>query len=486
VPKPSSRSTKLVTAGPRYLWHYALHEQIASEQLAFVLASFEPSYKRERVIEQLKLALRNLSASSYALWELIGGDDLMVQAWLPRGTRESRLREAIDESITSPVSADLFPMTVDEVICHWMTPDQPLDVSVAQQSIDPDHFVDLNGPVRVPPTALKRYVDRGYVFPVTPRKRLKFFLRISPPRKSQRSDAVKLLADRIRQAIDKCEAVTGASLMRVQGDGVAYLVTGRLAHSEYEMLAEDLHPTMSELGSFEVIGSRTNTHLSALYAPIARREQLLPYADDAARLELSEDAITTLLAQGENDRLECKASAFTDMRHKVGQTDQRRSVGKQFLDIGKAVVGMLNAGGGRVILGAVEAARFSAQELTRAGIVEPVRVGEYLLAGIEHEYDAGDWDAFLRKVTAKLRSSIEPRPTNLYSVDRAWVGVHQIVVIDVRLPQRFYFLKEARKGPSGNTGRSPVFYGREAADTLPFEGAAMFAYCDAHPRANSG
>ena len=96
APKDPPRST--------YLWHHEIHSRIGNEQLLFVLAGFDPVYKRERVIEETKRALTDLGIRSYALWELIGDHDLMIQAWLPRRVHADQFLSTLGERVSVDVA----------------------------------------------------------------------------------------------------------------------------------------------------------------------------------------------------------------------------------------------------------------------------------------------------------------------------------------------------------------------------------------------
>lgn len=476
--KLAARSTQ-----PRYLWHAGLHQTIAQEQLAFIFASFEPTYKRERALLQVKTALAGLSIRSYALWELIGDPDLLIQAWLPPGVTIPPLVAAIDSAIASPVSASFLPMTVDAFLWHWMWRDESLDLDEVYRGTDVSHFAELNGGASIPGHALRAYSQKRYLYPVCRKNTMKFFLKISPPRRAPMlASAQDDFASRIRTAVTNFTEIENASLMRVRGDGVAYLLTGRVDPRKFELISQELVPRLTEVGGLETLGSRTTTHLSAEFRAIDRREQLLPSnSADGSRARATEDTVKSLLAMRESEQLELKASAFTDINAKVTSTKTRRNADEQLHEVAKAVVGLLNCFGGRILIGVAEGDRFSLEGLSAAGFREPATFGENILIGVDFEFPNGSWDAYHRKLAQKLRGLIVPNPTGWLDVHDVSVGSHTVAVVEVIWPPRYFHLKDSRFDQKGNREPIEVFYGRSGAETLPLAGSVLENYRESHP-----
>jgi hypothetical protein len=186
--------------------------------------------------------------------------------------------------------------------------------------------------------------------------------------------------------------------MRVRGDRVQYLITGRISRSDFVSLGEEFQSKVSEMAMLEAVGARTTTYLSSTYAPIERREQLLPFTDTSAGVPTA-DELMAMLSEPEGARLEYKSSAW---HHVAGSGDASKSTKKptrkeMFGNISKGVVGMLNAFGGRVIVGIAEKSKVTIDDLRGAGYPDPKRVGDYIVIGIDPEY-RDNWDEFKRRV----------------------------------------------------------------------------------------
>lgn len=462
APKDPPRST--------YLWHHEIHSRIGNEQLVFVLAGFDPVYKRERVIEETKRALTDLGIRSYAIWELIGDHDLMIQAWLPTRVHADQFQITLGERVS--VEVDTTSMVVESFIDHWMWKEINLDV--AESSVNPTDYSLLNEGF-VPRPRLVSYTNAGYIHSTPKTSSMKFFVRITNPHKSTNRQIEDQIRHNIKKVFDDGIFSHGV-VMKVRG-GASYLITGRLATKHFTAIGDFFQPTFADSGVLESLRCRTVTHLSSLYTPLERVEQLRPLREADATQKPTEEDLRTWLRENESDDLEFKASSFTDVDHKVGRKPKPRSRAEQVHEIAKAIVGLLNAAGGTVIVGVAELDKYLKEELQRA-YPDAKQVKGHLVIGVESEFNRGGWDAYQRSLATALRKAIDG------DID-GWVKYHElrldertVCVIRVRRPPKWFYVKSTDK----NGAVSNEFYGRTGGETRALRGQMMDTFKEAHPR----
>jgi hypothetical protein len=462
---------------PRYLWHYRLHERIANERLAFILMGFDPHYHREHTKGDVKRSLTRLGIRSYAIWELIGEHDLLLQAWLPSQVDTPTLQEAITDELPR-VNVDMLSMTVDKFLHHWMW-ERDLDFVAASELVDSRHYHDLNGPPEpgIPLSAIRSYQAANLITRVPPYNTVKFFLRITNPKRATNEENHRQLETQAKAALDH-PRIKSPVLMRVRGDGGSYLLTGRVRPIDLEQITVAVGETLGQANLLDYLRCRTTTHISALHSPIDRREQLLPEVGDSpVRGAPTPERVRSWLLQAEGDNLEFKSSAFTDVDHAVGKKDVARTRDEQARDVAKAVCGLLNATGGHVVVGVAELDRFTEEQLVRA-FDRPLVEGARAVIGVDHEFpDKSGWDAYQRLLAAKLSKALSKGAQAWLTFHQVLVDHHTVCVIEVGRPSRWYYLQEEK----GQT-----FFGRSGGQTIPFAGQDIDEFKDAHPRTSRG
>jgi hypothetical protein len=462
-----------------HIWHYDFHRVVARERLAFVLVAFPHSaYRRYRSTSIIELTLAREGIRSFALWELLGEYDVLVQAWLPPDVKASQLGHKIEQAVPG-LSVTTVPMTVTDVIAHWLWP-KTFEINDAIMAVDANHFAALKEPDynRIPTSSVKKYASQGYVAKLPDTASIKFFLRISLPKLRNYANEQELL-EAITQALSDSN-ILSAAVLEVDADAL-YLVTGRVRPSHFSDIAK-FADNIRASGRLAALGSRTTTHISGLHMPIARHEQLLPESlEDPAGKPVLED-VKSLLLLAESDELEFKASALTDIAYAVRKPKDRSALppAKQVLALAKAICGMANANGGVVVVGVAELGdppkRFDFDELRRS-FPSAVQVNaERAIIGVDHEYpDSTGWDRYERDVRSKLKALVDG---GLDSRIRFYeVRVENAVLCIIRVPRgrRFYFVTPNKGGPV-------IFYGREGGQTQSFEGQRMMTFMDEHPR----
>jgi hypothetical protein len=462
---------------PIFLWHPKIHSRIGNEQLVFVLAGFDPVYKRVRVVEEIKRALTDLGIRSYALWELLGDHDLMIQAWLPAGVTTSEFQSKLAEHVS--VEAETTPMVVESFIDHWMWRD--VDLDEVEASVPSEDYSNLNEGY-VPRTRLNNYRHAGYIHATPNSRRLKFFVRITNPHRSTTRNIEAQIRENIKKGFTNPDSsrtgpfVSNGVVMKVHG-GASYLITGRLSNSHFTAIGEQFQTAFAESGVLESLGCRTITHLSALYAPVERMEQLLPLPMEDATQRPSDDDLKLWLKESESDDLEFKSSAFTDIDYKVGRKERARNQNEQVHEVAKAVVGLLNAAGGIVVIGVAELDKYPAGELLRA-YPGSTQVRDRMIIGVDSEFSKDGWDAYQRRLANALRKTIDGEIDGWVKYHELRIGDKTVCVIRVRRPPTWYYVDSKDK----NGVVTNEFFGRMGGETRPLRGQKMDKFKEANPR----
>jgi predicted HTH transcriptional regulator len=220
--------------------------------------------------------------------------------------------------------------------------------------------------------------------------------------------------------------------------------------------------------------------MSALAAPLDRREQLLPTQAEDATVAPDVEELGSWLLQAESDQLEFKASAFTDIEHAIGNRSSPRARDDQLREIAKAVTGFLNASGGTLVIGVAETDRLDEERLLRR-FPGALTVSTRLVLGVDHEFSRGGWDQYQRTLAANLRKQI----TGEFD---GWVKYHDVdykgltvCVLKVRRSKGWHYLKSRDR--SGTTTWS--FYGRAGGETRHLPPPEADQFKEAHPRLSS-
>jgi hypothetical protein len=486
-----------------YQWHPQFHSDIAGEKLVYVFVAFSPIYDRHAVLAETDSVFKSLAIRSYSLWEIFGNYDLIIQAWLPRRLTSGKLLSELENRLHARnISVNRIALQVEEYIHHWMWPEID-DVEELDGKVTPEDYYNLNY-APVPDERVSEYSELGIIHEPFSIEAMKVFIRITAPNvptnqatERQMIDAIKGLfrPDDHLETDDEDDRESGRILshgviMKVSGEG-PYLVSGRLQHKDFERLLGSRFEQRSgsatqNLDSLvRALGCRTITYISAQYTPLARVEQLKPFPTAGASRPARAPApllpsannldINRLLRENESEQLEFKASAFTDVDRKVGRPGEQRTRADQVYQIAKAVVGMLNADGGTIILGVAELAKYDEPELR--GVYPNGHVVERLFCiGVESEFPRNSWDGYHLRLLQDLRNSIEPPIDGWIRLVEEHVESVTLCVISVQHPTENFYVKQ----PSG---KPSVFYGRTGSETRPLSGHLMDAFKRAHPRA---
>ncbi len=136
----------------------------------------------------------------------------------------------------------------------------------------------------------------------------------------------------------------------------------------------------------------------------------------------------------------------------------------------KSIVGFLNSGGGRLVIGAVEDARYQGNPDAMSRLHEYPRIGHYVVVGLlDPTFTKSGWDVWERKFRNLVAHSIDPSPGVL--VGCALVEIHGQAVCSVTVaPPRYdeaYFLQADKQS---------TYYVRQGPQVVSLQGSEMLRH----------
>ncbi len=472
----SRRDDQLATV----LWHPDLHRQAAQEDLAFLTIGFQPRYHRATALQIIDRANATVGVRSYTLWELQRKPDLLMKVWIPAGKNTDDLWRALShEARTNPqirLDLSLSTFVVQATLHHYLWPTR---VSPA----DVDEILELGGDLLTSGTL---YGDLPKDLDTLSRRQviaqlaagatgIKFFIWLSLSELLPNERAKATLEMELIRVVTTTPHVYGTSIYRTLGAS-PYLISGRFKPERYEVLARDLQPRLSVLGE-PFFATNTDTALSTLFGPVDRTEALLPPPKNsvpAPRLRPVLE-IDELLQQEESPNLEIKGSAFTaiplgepEPRHQTAAEQAGRAKGVRDA-ITKTCTGFLNANGGVLLIGVIEADRASLDD-ARNYNPDAVEVGKYIAVGVDTTIDGKkvSWDEFERRLRSLLSNSITPPPDPWIEIHSLRLGALRIAAVVISQPNTWFW--------ANTSTDQDVFYVRYGNATRPLRGPAQIQH----------
>jgi hypothetical protein len=463
------------------LWHPDLHRQAAHEDLAFVTIGFQPRYHRATALQIVDRANAAIGVRSYVLWELQRKPDLLMKVWTPAGKNTDDLWQALryEASNNPQIRLDLAPSTyvVQTTLQHHLWPSR---ITAA----DVDDVLDLGGDLLTSGTffgALPKKLDplirRQLLAPLAVgASGVKFFIWLSLSELLPNERAKDTLEAELIRVVTTTPHVYATSVYRTLGSA-PYLISGRFKPEHYEVLARDLQPRLSVLGE-PFFATNTDTALSTLFGAVDRAEALLPPpAKNSPSIHRRTPTLDLddLLQQDESPTLEIKGSAFSPIllggaepREQTAAERTNRSKGVRD-SITKTCVGFLNATGGVLLVGLVEAERATLEDARRYN-PDAVELGKYIAVGVDTRVEGKrlSWDEFERRLRAQLSSSITPSPDPWIEIHSLTVGTLKIAAIVIAEPNTWFW--------ANTSSDQDVFYVRYGNATRPLRGPAQIQH----------
>lgn len=453
----------------RWHWHPQIREDWGGERLYFWRLSF-PTYERPRIVFKLQTVMERTRVLAYAIYELYGTHDILLRAWLPtsQGVFESEFHDVFQSDPNIVIEG----FSINEIVTHWPWAREDgsmrkLEPSVLAERLPNREIERINAGLNL--AELARYQERGILAPAWHSQGIKFGVVVGPSRA-----AIPLAAER-RMTAGLLETLMAAdpsvfgekSLYRGIGFG-SYLILARVEARAFHRIETEITEPINSLIAPETFGSRTTTFVMST-------EDLLDFAD---QMRVSTEAPVKRTAQewledDEGHHLEVKGSAFVDLNRWLKAPDRPAQAVESDVPVEsllKAICGFLNAEGGTVLLGALEARRYEGDER----LADAPRVGAFVVVGLRD--DGGlDFDRYALRLRDIIATRIRPDANDFIDLHRDGVGKRPICVVTVRAPHRS--MAAARwfwHFPKGGAG--PHFWVREGNRTIEKVGPEIDEY----------
>jgi len=422
-------------------WHPAVHEEVAGERLLLIRATFD-SYQRSVVLEPLTRSMDRAGVLSWSVFELLGGVDLLIRAWVDADSWR-KLPEELQGSLVGARLRMFDSFEVRRSISDWSWPfaPKPDDVShLAQQ---------LGSGARGPSGELLHQLEaRGLATRARPPKGVRFLVTV-------RNDEVVGID---RGALEACRRVIGDCLRRhdiaaarvLEGAGFAtFVIEGVVSPSAFSTLRDFLEELggQSTWGRFQIA-----TWICGSDEPIVDHEQLPEGQSKAIFLDAMQ-----ALEEGENETVEIKAGIT-----RKSAVNAHHAVEPDWRPIARTIASMLNGVGGTLLIGATDDPR-----LVERGDAWP-RVGPWAICGIDEQMPKG-WDHYQSRLRAAISRYVEPDASALISVERDEILSQTVCVIHIPgRSRRWHWFKDGKT--------ASTFLVREGVRTRELSGAAADEY----------
>jgi len=493
VPAPQTRS---------FQWHPIVHERWAEERLHFWFLKYQSIYDRHMYVLRLEVMFHELGIRSYTVYELTGGFDLLARIWVPNTVRteelEKRLYELdqMDEAVRFKVQETFrqWPWRYRQNGSYEIRRPEPLDVDagplsrdiatlnvVNSQAVVSERPQDLEPRVtasrKEQSELLKQYETANLL--VRPRYRnrgIKFVVLVTSQR--GKPEELSIITTKISQTMDEaCRRGTlnEASLHFGQDfEKGRYLILARVPYMRYHEVIDRLLTPINRLVG--IVATRTITYMISTPGFVAHCEQLPVKEPDTP--VIPEDAVE-LLSKEESQTFEVKGSGLTNLDRWIKGSGEHTDSDQAVSSVARAIVSLLNASGGIVLLGALEESKYpeESDKNERLGDYKDLRLGNYLCIGVDREMKRkGGWDDYVRHLRSKVLKRIG-------GGSGFWVGEFEkrvvttpdgrsrtLVGIPVRRPDEWFWMDGdafiVRRGPE-----SERLKGKEMSDYMRVAGA---------------
>lgn len=454
-----------------YVWHHRLHEEWGNERLHFWRMAFFPTYDRGAIQASVEAAFAEHAVESYAMYELFGAYDVLLRVWLPTATTHAAFQKTLEERLLRQHMQVCDVFSVGAILRHWPWDDEPATPPPSADLIEsrwPDEKIDKGNQLAVGAVTEEEVGDlHGALAPCVQGAGIKFAVAVTSPSQLLTIDARASLSEHLQEVVASA-ASSGGSLQELslyEGAGFCqFLILGRAEQSDFFALRRLIMDQVNEAkGPGRWLSARPYTYISANEALLLFQDQIPASAD---RPDPSERPLRDYLSQDESEFVEVKGSAHVDIGRWVhtGEVQRADDVTNRVV---QAVVGMLNADGGVIVVGALELKRFPEWKgMERLQV--PV-VGDYLVVGLEIDFAGKGWDEYARRLQMVIRSRIDPSPTGLVALSKGEIEGRTLCVVAVQATDReWFYFREA------NTAAR--FLVRQGSETLEYTGPLADGY----------
>ncbi|HUN77543.1 MAG TPA: hypothetical protein VMU32_01345 [Solirubrobacteraceae bacterium] len=437
----------------RIYYHQDAHARWAGRHLHFWFLSARSVYERHTFRHELKEVAEELGITSYATYELIGTYDLMIRMYL-NAAESGRFRKAVKEHL-EPAQQNSF--RVEEVARHWVWAEDPEDRGAIYRPIEevlcaryPRSEVALlndqenNSEERR--RLIEAYEDLHLVREVVPSDGIKIAIAVGIDSRDERELAT--VRERLCGWIDHSDrSHYERSLYVADSDQKQqFLVMCRIPHGDFRHIRDWL---IEPIG--QIVGALT---AHTVTYPVVSTD----FVCFQERMELTTEErpdLTKLMQGHEQWQFEVKGSLLAPLDRWVKEGEPLEERNSYALKVISEVVGLLNSGGGVLVIGALETQSYEKSERAMAYLGQFPEVGPYRVIGLQDPtYRDLGWDKWHLRLKELLESRIGEPPGVLVQAREGELEGQPVAILTVDEPResQMFYLREARD--------RVVYYGR--------------------------
>jgi hypothetical protein len=437
----------------RIYYHHDAHAEWAGRHLHFWFLSARSVYERHTFRHELKAIADELEITSYATYELVGTYDLMIRMYLS-SSEVGRFRKAVNAHL-APAALD--PFRVEEVARHWVWASEPEDrgeiyrptedvLSARYPRSELALLNDQENSSEERRRLIGAYEDLNLAREVKPSDGIKVAIALGFDKANQ--EELANVRERLCRWIDRSyDSHYERSLYVADaGQKQQFLVMCRIPHERFRHIRDWLiEPIGAIVGA---LTARTVTYPVVSTDFVCFQERIELPAEDRPDL-------AKLMQGHEQWEFEVKGSLLAPLDPWLKQGEPLVERGSYPMKVISEVVGLLNSGGGVLVIGALEEQRYEESESALAYLRQFPQVGPYRVIGLKDPtYTASGWDKWHSQLKDLLESRIREPPGVLVHAREGELEGQPVAVITVDEPResQMFYLCEARD--------KLVYYGR--------------------------
>jgi hypothetical protein len=458
-------------ARKRLYWHPDAHQKLTGSRLYFWFFAFATNYPRDEVVAALRDVAREMGVSSFATYELIGSFDLLARFYM-RPERCTEFEEAYAKALEPFERSNSQPFRVQDIPRNWVWAGGPSKVGASKR---PDkealeqHYsraqIELlneeDNTSRERFALIRRFSDLGLVTRQPGDEGIKFVTTIGASHRPDDETRARL-RHRLESTLDKLSPmIRERSLYEGEfGQRELFLVMCRIKQNHFQRVRRELLEPLGQAGA--VADARLTTY------PVVS-DDFICFQDRLAAPAVDHPDVTALLQGHETGQFEVKGSLATPIDDwlrdgkPIEDLGEKSSLTKSVL---KAVVALLNSGGGTVAVGALEEQAYGDAPDALERMQELPLVGSYRVLGlVDKLYRQKGWDNWDRKLRSLIRDKIDPNPGVLVETREIEVGGRKICAINVDDPgdEGEFFLRVSKNASH--------YFGREGTQVHQMSGS---------------
>lgn len=454
----------------RMYWHPDVHKEWTGRDLYFWFFAFSTVYSPDDVVHALRDVFQELKVTSYGLLELLGSFDLLARLYV-EPSREDAVASALEDRLQPLGLIRSMSFHVGAVLRDWVweaaddTTVRRPDPNAVREHLPAAELAILNSAQGAagPRDLIDHYTHLGLLTTASHSYGIGLVVLIgtgdAPANRTRR-----LVGRRVAGVLDRArDFVIEYSLYEGRGgQRELLLIQCRVEHDGFHRLSREL---IEPLRQVVTLAAATVVAFPVVSADFVIFQDLL-----ALDAPASQDA-RALLEGDESRAIEVKGSLFAPLDPWLRSGAELEEVSNYPLKgVLKAIVGLLNSGGGSVIIGAVEHARYSGATSAAARLDSYPRVGRYSIVGLlDPSYRISGWDTWSRRLRDLIAGRIDPNPGVLVQIRAERLMDQNICVIDVHDPgEDAFYLKTASD--------RATFYARQGTEVVPLIGSRIDAH----------